>query len=202
MPAGGYQLLSTKPFFSPDFDQEVFDELWKTWEEPLRSQAEKASPEERREMAFSRYGLTTAPGDTSGKPQQYVVDEQGNWTMTCLACHQGKVAGKVVPGLPNTLFALQTLSDEVRATKLRMHKQCRRMDLGSAVFPLGTTNGTTNAVMFGVVLMANRDAELERRAQACRPRWCTTTTTRRPGGTSRRRRTCTATALPPRGRGR
>ena len=32
--------------------------------------------------------------------------------------------------------------------------------MASAVFPLGTTNGTTNAVMFGMVLMANRDAQL------------------------------------------
>lgn len=156
----GYELLSTKPYLPPDFDQKTFDELWKTWEEPLRSQAAKATPEERRVMAFSRYGLTSAPGDTSGKPQQYIVDEQGNWTMTCLACHQGKVAGKAVPGLPNSLLALQTLTEEVRSTKFRMGKKLTRMDLGSAVIPLGTSNGTTNAVMFGVALMANRDAEL------------------------------------------
>ena len=116
--ARGYELLHNKPYLPPDFDQETFDELWKCWEEPLRSQAEKATPEERRAMAFSRYGLTTAPGDTSGKPQQYVVDKQGNWTMNCLACHQGKVAGKALPGLPNSLFALQTLTDDIRATKL------------------------------------------------------------------------------------
>jgi mono/diheme cytochrome c family protein len=34
------------------------------------------------------------------------------------------------------------------------------MDLGSVFVPLGSTNGTTNAVMFGVVLMAYRDANL------------------------------------------
>jgi mono/diheme cytochrome c family protein len=156
----GYQLLSTKPYLPPDFTQDVFDELWQTWEEPARSEAAKATLEKRRRMAFSRYGLTSAPGATAGKPQQYIVDAAGNWTMTCLACHQGKVAGKVVAGLPNSLFALQSLADDVRNTKLRMHKQLVRMDLGSALFPLGTTNGTTNAIMFGVVLMANRDAEL------------------------------------------
>src|SRR4029077_6025753 len=88
----GYRLLLTKPYLPPDFDQETFDELWKTWEEPLRSQAETATPDERRKLAFSRYGLHTDTGDASGKPQQYVVDRQGNWTMSCLACHQGKVA--------------------------------------------------------------------------------------------------------------
>jgi mono/diheme cytochrome c family protein len=158
--AKGYQLLTTKAYLPPDFDQSTFDELWKTWEEPLRSQAEKASPEVRRAMAFSRYGLTTAPGDSSGKPQQYVVDAAGNWTMNCLTCHQGKVAGKVVPGAPNSLLALQTLVDDVRTTKIRQLKMLTRLDLGSGLIPLGTTNGTTNAVMFGVALMAYRDAEL------------------------------------------
>src|SRR5262245_34821894 len=77
----GYELLTTKAYLPPDFDQATFDEVWKTWEEPLRSQAEQATPEERRSLAYSRYGLTAAPGDASGKPQQYVVDAQGNWTM-------------------------------------------------------------------------------------------------------------------------
>ena len=41
-----------------------------------------------------------------------------------------------------------------------MRKPLGRMDFGSAVIPLGTSNGTTNAVVFGVALMANRDATL------------------------------------------
>lgn len=156
----GYQILTTKAFLPPDFDQEVFDNLYRVWEEPARSQAEQATPAERRQMAFSRYGLTAAPGDESGKPQQYVVDAAGNWTMNCLTCHQGKVAGQVVPGLPNSHLALETLIEDVRATKLRMGKRLVRMDIAAAVFPLGTTNGTTNAVMFGTALMSNRDAKL------------------------------------------
>ncbi len=156
----GYKLLTSQAFLPPDFDQETFDNLWTVWEEPLRSKAEKASPEERRAMAFSRYGFTCAPGDNSGKPQQYIVDADGNWTMTCLACHQGKVAGTSIPGLPNSHFALQSLTDDVRSVKLRMKKRLTRMDLGSAVIPLGTTNGTTNAIVFGVALMANRTPDL------------------------------------------
>ena len=158
--AHGYQLLHNKAYLPADFDQQTFDEIWKCWEEPLRSQAEMASPASRRAMAFARYGLTTAPGDDSGKPQQYVVDAKGNWTMTCLACHQGKVAGQVVAGLPNSLFALQTLAEDVRATKLRLRKPLVRMDFASAVFPLGTSNGTTNAIVFGMALMSNRDRSL------------------------------------------
>jgi mono/diheme cytochrome c family protein len=156
----GYRFMTTYPTLTPDFDQEVFDNIWQVWEEPARSEAEKATPEQRREMAFSRYGLTSEPGDTSGKPQQYVVDEKGNWTMNCLSCHQGKVAGQVIPGVPNSHYALQTLMEDVRNTKLKLGKRLIRMDMASAVFPLGTTNGTTNAVMFGMALMANRDPQL------------------------------------------
>src|SRR5258707_14544733 len=113
----GYRLLLEKPYLSPDFDQQVFDELWKTWEEPLRSKAEKATPDERRQMAFSRYGLIERVGDPDHRPLQYVVDDKGNWTMNCLACHQGKVAGHAYPGVPNSLYALETLTEEVAVTK-------------------------------------------------------------------------------------
>ncbi|MDZ4819552.1 MAG: c-type cytochrome [Planctomycetota bacterium] len=158
--ARGYQFLTTKAYLPADFDQQTFDELWKTWEEPLRSQAEKATPEERRKMAFSRYGLTVRPGDKLNRPLQYVVDAQGNWSMNCLACHSGKVAGRSVPGVPNSHYALQTLTEEVRQTKLRLGKPLTHMDLGSMFMPLGTSNGTTNAVMFGVALLGYRDADL------------------------------------------
>ncbi|MEQ8787110.1 MAG: c-type cytochrome [Pirellulaceae bacterium] len=157
----GYRLLTEKAYIpEADFDQETFDNVWRVWPEPLRSEAEKATPDERRAMAFSRYGLTTRPGDDSGKPLQYVVDERGDWTMNCFACHGGKLQGKTLPGLPNSHFALQTLTEEIRETKVRMQKKLTRMDYGSLVIPLGNTNGATNAVMFGVVLLAYRDKDL------------------------------------------
>src|SRR5262245_13127196 len=77
----GYWLLVNKAYVTPDFDQETFDAVWKVWPEPLKSQAEKASADERRMLAFSRYGLTPRPDDPA-KPLQYVV-EQGVWTMNC-----------------------------------------------------------------------------------------------------------------------
>lgn len=155
----GYYWLTQKSYLPPDFTQEVFDAAWTQWPEPLRSQAEKATPEERRKMAFSRYGLTPRPDDPT-KPLQYVVDDKGVWTMNCFACHGGQVEGKVIPGLPNSRFALQTLTDDTRAYKLINQKPLGRMDLGSLIVPLGGSNGTTNAVMFGVALMNFRDVEL------------------------------------------
>jgi len=156
----GYELLLNKAFLPPDFDQETFDELWKTWEAPLRNEAEKSSALERRRMAFTRYGLIERPNDPQHRPLQYVVDQRGNWSMNCLACHQGKVAGQLTAGVPNSLYAMETLYEEVRATKVRLGKKLTHMDLGSLFMPLGGTTGTTNAVMFGVVLLAHRDADL------------------------------------------
>jgi mono/diheme cytochrome c family protein len=160
----GYRNLVDKAYLPPDFDQDVFDNAWKHSPEPLRSQAEQASPEERRRFAFARYGLTPRPDDPS-KPLQYVVDQAGHWTMNCLACHGGTIPdGKgdtmVWPGAPNSHFALQTLTEETRLVKAELGRPFTRMDVGGAVIPLGATNGTTNAVIFGVVLMGMRDPDL------------------------------------------
>lgn len=160
----GYQLLTEKAYLPPDFDEETLANVWKQWPEKLRYLAEQVSPEQRLKMAYTRYGLTPRPGDPS-KPLQYVVDKQGYWTMNCFACHGGTVPDgqggtRVWPGAPNTRYALQTLTEETRLTKLDLQKPLSRMDLGSVLVPLGATNGTTNAVMFGVVLMGYRDANL------------------------------------------
>jgi mono/diheme cytochrome c family protein len=80
--------------------------------------------------------------------------------MNCLACHTGKVAGRVVYGAPNTLYDLQTLTEEVRAVKFALGKPLTHMDKGSLLYPLGNSRGTTNAVLFGQILLAYRDAEL------------------------------------------
>jgi hypothetical protein len=158
--AEGLRLLLEKAYLPPDFDQETFDAVWRKWPQPLRAQAEQASPAERRRMAYRRYGLIARENDPLERPLQYVVDAHGNWSMNCLACHQGTVAGKMLPGVPNTQLALETLTDEIRLTKLALGKPLTRMDIGSMFMPLGTTNGTTNAVMFGVVLLSYRDADL------------------------------------------
>ena len=157
-PQRGYQLLTEKAYLPGDFDQATFDQVWQVWPKELRQQAEKATNEERRRMAFERYGLTEK--DSTGKPLQYVVDSQGLWTMNCFSCHGGSVYGESYPGAPNNRFALQTLTEEIRAAKFRLGKTLTRMDLGAYVIPLGATVGRTNAVMFGVGLMHFRNPDL------------------------------------------
>ena len=166
----GYRLLVSKAYLPPDFTQEVFDELWKNWEQPLREKAAQATPAQRSRMAFARYGLTARPGDDAGGPLQYVVDGEGNWVMNCFACHGGQVAGRVIAGLPNALYDLQTLTEEVRDTKLRMDRPLVDKDRASVFFPLSGSRGTTNAVMFGVALAHYRDADLNVVADRPRPK--------------------------------
>lgn len=157
----GYQLLTTKAYLPPDFDQEVFDELWKVWPKELRDQAKNATPAERRRLAFARYGLMESPDHPGeGTAWGHTSDGRGGWVMNCLSCHGGQVNGKVTPGLPNSNFGLETLIEDVRATKLRLGKKLSHMDLGQLGMPLGTTNGTTNSVIFGVALEAKRDADM------------------------------------------
>jgi len=157
--AAGWDHLREHAYLPSDFDDEVFSELWTVWEEPARSRAQAADPPARRRMTMDRYGLVPDPADPS-RSLQYVVDAEGRWTMSCLACHQGTVAGRVVPGAPNTRYALETLTEEVRQVKVARGKPLGHMDLGSLVMPLGTTVGTTNAVMFGVALMRHRAPDL------------------------------------------
>jgi mono/diheme cytochrome c family protein len=166
----GYHWLITKPFLPPDFDQETFDNLWTVWPADLREKAGRVAPAERRRMAFSRYGLMERPDSNgTGPALGYVDDGHGGWVMNCLACHAGKMAGRVMPGLPNSHFALETLTEEVRLMKLKLGKPLGHMDKGSLTMPLGSSRGTTNSVIFGVALGALRDKDLNVRRDLAIP---------------------------------
>ena len=157
----GWRHLRETPYLPPDFDQQVFENLWRRWPETLRSEARDASSEKRRRLTFSYYGLMESPDSSDGNaPLGYVDTGDGKRVMNCLACHAGKVAGQVIPGLPNSHFALQSLTEDVRLTKLTMLKKLGHLDLASLKLPLGTTHGTTNAVVFGVVLGNLRDKDM------------------------------------------
>lgn len=158
--AAGYRYLIERAYVPAQLDQEIFDNLWRVWEEPARSEAEAAAPEERRAMALSRYGLMDAPGREGGVPLQYATAENGGWAANCFLCHGGKVAGEVIPGLPNSHIALATLFAEVTKTKELLGREIEEAERSVALVPLGGSNGTTNAIIFGVLLANFRDADL------------------------------------------
>ena len=155
----GYRLLTTRAYLPPDFDQAVFDDLWKVWPDEWKQKAEQASPEERRELIFSYYGIMQRP-ESEEAPLGYVVTPEQKWVMNCFNCHGGKVAGTVIPGAPNSHVALHTLTEDVSKVKLQQLKKLSHMDLAALGIPLGTTHGTTNSVIFGVVLDSLRDPEM------------------------------------------
>lgn len=156
----GYRLLLNKPYVKAAFDHALFDQLHLSWEEPLAEEAANATPEERRRLAFDRYGFTPAPGRKGPLPLQFTDNGKGGWSINCFSCHGGKVAGKVIPGAPNSLFAMQTLAEDVRTTRRKLGEFSLR-DLAAGIFPQGDNVGTTNAVMFGVLLEATRNNDLE-----------------------------------------
>ncbi len=157
----GWEAILNTPFVPPYFDEETFREVWRVWPEPLRSRAERADDDERRRMAFDRYGLTPRPGAADARvPLQFVVSDDGAWTPNCFACHSGELLGRPYPGLPNTRYALKTLIEETRAVKTNLGKPWSPVDWGLMLMELGTTNGRTNAVIFGVALGDRRDDRL------------------------------------------
>jgi hypothetical protein len=166
--ARGYEILRTHQFLPPDFDNGVFANLWTVWPEPERSAAEQADPASRRKLTFSYYGLMPDPDDKANtKPALgYVADDHGNWVMNCLACHGGKVAGRVIPGLPNSHIALQTLTEDVRLVKLAQGKTLSHLDLATLQLPLSTTNGYETKASTVVASRLRCSTVLEREEEA------------------------------------
>ncbi len=179
----GYRHLVDSVYLPADLDEEVVTELQRLVaqrraraaareqraqeSDEVEQQAESSSsiePLARKEL-LRYYGLTDRPEDQTGdhkalKPLQYVVDQRSQWVMNCFACHGGSVYGTTFPGAPNNTYQLQTFVEDIRTAKLRLGKPLGHMEIGSMFMPLGTTAGTTNAVMFGVALMHFRDADL------------------------------------------
>ena len=157
----GWTWLTTKPYLPADLDDEVFSDLWSVWSAKDRDAVSKLSEGERRAAIFEHYGLTPDPKTgTDELPLGYLRDKSGGWVMNCLACHGGEIAGQIVPGLGNSRFALQSLTEDVRKVKLKQFKAPAHLDVASMKMPLGTTHGTTNAVAFGVILGGLRDLDM------------------------------------------
>lgn len=116
-------------------------------------------------MTFARYGLMPATDDhPASKPDGpalgYVDNGKGQWVMNCLACHGGRINGQVIPGRPNTEFDLQTLTEDVAQVKVAQRKGLGHLESAAFSLPLSTNVGTTNSVVFGVVLAALRDKDM------------------------------------------
>lgn len=158
--ARGYRHILDTPYIPPTFDDDDVDHLYTVWPAAERAAAEAATPAARRALTFARYGLTPRPDDPA-RPLQYVVDERGRWSLNCFSCHGGQVEEQVLPGLPNAHFAFQDLVDDV--ARLAAQRGDTPTAMATSLWrriPLGTSHGTTNAVVFSMALGAFRDADL------------------------------------------
>jgi mono/diheme cytochrome c family protein len=168
----GYQLLTTKQYQRVDITPDLFEKLWQQWPATDREAASQATADERRRMAFSRYGLIASPDHPQGPPLGAVLGEKGGWALNCFGCHGGKVAGRAMPGLGNSHYAFQTLSEEMYAAR-RPPGEKSLMSKAASVLapPLGKSNGTTNAQTFSVLLCARRDLDLNANADKPLPKF-------------------------------
>jgi mono/diheme cytochrome c family protein len=156
----GYSHLLNKAYGSPLLTEDMFWSMWKVWPEPVRSHAEKASPATRRQMIFSRYGFIAEEG--RNLPVGLVADGKGGVTYTCLTCHGGKVAGKYIPGLGNSLWAAALFPSDVAKMI-----QAEGPPPGASQLPSGFPEvgepeviGVNNAFAGSEILMAMRDKDL------------------------------------------
>jgi len=159
----GYEFVRTKPYLPAEFPESAFNEIWRTWPADLQAKAKNATPEERRKMALSRYGLVPAPDAANAAteiPMAYVSDGSGGWSLTCLSCHGGKVEGKPIAGLGNSHFAFKTLTNEIIRAWMLGGGKPQPWQISRLTAPLGLTNGTTDAQVFSVQLTALRDDDL------------------------------------------
>ncbi len=161
----GYAHLRHSPYLPREFSQNDFDALWMIWPDDLRQQAKLMPLPQRRIITMKRYGILLDPASPPDDPLPvgYVVDQNNDWHMNCLACHQGSLEGKLIPGLPNQQFDLQSLAEDMTKIKLLRGRLTSVRDFSALAFPMSTTSGTTNAVMFGVAFVAQRNADMSLR---------------------------------------
>ncbi|WP_026069349.1 hypothetical protein [Legionella tunisiensis] len=161
LPQRGYWLLLNKPFAPPLLNEDEYDSLWTVWPEPLKSQAEKASKNERRIMALKRYGFQESPDRTKGDiPQQFTRDSKNNLSINCLACHGGKVAGTVILGLGNSHINFATFNEDLA---LLFAKSNRKIKPAPKILPPEAPDpvrGVNNAWAGAVLYMLVRDDNL------------------------------------------
>ena len=153
----GYRHLVASVYLPADFDEDVLNELDRA--EHVWGLSDVPRQPGSRGDTWTAYGLAPRP-DNPELPLQYVKNAAQQYSMNCFACHGGNLYGTTYPGAPNTIYALESLTEQVRKVKIAINKPMTHMDIGSLFMPLGKTVGSSNAVMFGVALMNYRDADL------------------------------------------
>ncbi|MFP6598400.1 MAG: cytochrome c [Candidatus Hydrogenedentota bacterium] len=161
-PDKGYNILMNTPMAAPIMKEKDLERLWKVWDAPSKLIAADATPDQRRDMIFDRYGWAKRLDDSTGLPLGYLPDGKGNLVTNCFSCHGGEVGGVTIPGAGNAHIDLTTLATDIRKlTALDQGKDPDKVPDAMAPFktPLSIHRGTTNAVVFAAVFAGLRDAK-------------------------------------------
>jgi mono/diheme cytochrome c family protein len=157
----GHWVLLNKPLGVITLTETEYDDLWKVWPEPLRSRAEKATARERRAMALVRYGFQDSPDRPAGSiPQQFTSDGRGGLAFNCLACHGGKVAGKVVRGLGNSHLNGTTFGEDVAELFRQGGRISPEVPKRMPVSPPAPVRGVNNAFIDALAFLSVRDRDM------------------------------------------
>ena len=121
---------------------------------------------DRRRLILDHYGLIPRGPEIAATPDEellplgYAKDDDGNLYPNCLACHGGRVAGQIVPGIANNEQDLTDLVTDI--AKLRTAAGQPSIEQGLlALFPLNYSRGSTNATMYSILLGSFRDENLD-----------------------------------------
>jgi len=159
----GYQIIMSEPMGATVMREADIEKLWTVWEPEERAKAEAATPEQRHQMTFERYGWMDRIDDDSGLPLGYVPDGNGGMVTNCFVCHGGKVAGKTTLGAGNTHIDLTSVATDIlKLRALEAGRDPAKVADAMAPFktPLSFHKGATNAVIFAPVFAGLRDPKL------------------------------------------
>jgi mono/diheme cytochrome c family protein len=156
----GFEFLVHGQYGSSELTDELFDNLWQVWDGEDAKDAANLTREQRRVIAYKRYGFIDAPYENGGLPMGYAKGSDGVWRANCLACHGGSVLGKPMLGAPNNRVDLSTFNEDLflLSAKLQGKPVSRPVELP---MNFGTSKGVTNAVVFSHILLSHRDKDLD-----------------------------------------
>jgi hypothetical protein len=155
-PHPGYVLLTTKAYPRADLTRAAFDKLWDVWPAAERATAGLCRASVR--LGLVRYGCRLARRDA--RRAAGVVERDGAGHELLGPRRQGRRPR--IPGLGNSHYALQSLTDDASEARRRARGENSRFAAAAQALapPMSRSNGTTNAQTFSVLLTATRDLDL------------------------------------------
>ena len=167
----GLRILYEVPMQSFSLTRGQFMELWRHWPDSgQRNAAERLArlpgeaEAELYRIILDYYGLHLDPARGSDVPAAFATppaapgEPESRWTLNCLACHGGSVAGEYHAGLANSTLMLERLVNDVVAEK---RHDGAGLDEGMVMAQLGHTIGTTEATLFGELLLRFREPNMD-----------------------------------------